>query len=706
MSIDYTQVTVVIQGNIRRETANAISSIKRVLPGATIYLSTFYSEAYEHLEPNVSKIILSHDPGPLPPYVKSNQAPYNNTNRQLRSTKTALESVITDYVLKIRSDCILEHAGFIDLYYKHAQSKSQDNRIIANSYFTRHPVGLCQYPFHISDWFIFGKTASVKKFFSSEEISLSDATWFDRNHHKIGSTYNAKRFRAKFTPEQFITIDFANKLGYKTPDYLNDNNKKIIKDYYKFLKEQLIIGSPDDLGFRLEKYDHIKNSSYQKIDCVSHKDWLAITEKDKKNSADIFRKFLNNFRHAIIRTTMIQKNLNKRLQQPVSKRPSLACFLTGVPRGNHACLESLRFITQRYDTTFIAVLREEFDTPNIRASLQSALPNLQFLIVPREESEKYFKKLNSKVSAAKTVIMMWHEIYFAFKKIDTAMYDKAMRTRYDIFYAPMLLPEETTEENEVLIPEEMSWSGSNDMIAFGKPTAMKKYSCVFEEIEWCSSLSINTPEMIASCSIKKIGLKESKLNIKFSLYRDELMSQFSKTELGLIALKAYEMTTYKLGSLDDTEEARSNWKKYAKFMTSQEKLFPTYQTTSDYNFYPPEIDARDGTIFRFMGLHGHLNRAIDVVKQINFTVCHYPENWEISKLKVTIDGNIFSLTHNGLDHLNRIIVNGVLEKPYIGKVPWSKICFSCADPIRPSDIYPDSTDNRFLTVSITEPVTY
>lgn len=118
--------------------------------------------------------------------------------------------------------------GFITLYCKYAKSAQQENRIVANSYFTRHPAGLCRYLFHISDWFIFGKTQCVRNFFSCDEISISDATWYDRNTHSKNSTHNAKRFRARFTPEQFITIKFAQNLGYKAPAYLNDNNKKKI----------------------------------------------------------------------------------------------------------------------------------------------------------------------------------------------------------------------------------------------------------------------------------------------------------------------------------------------------------------------------------------------------------------------------------------------------------------------------------------------
>jgi len=704
MSIDYKKITVVIQGNIRPETASTINSIRKNLPGATILLSTFHNELHEHYKPHVDEVILSHDPGPLPPYVKSNHAPYNNTNRQLRSTKNALAHVKTEYALKIRSDCILLNIGFIKLYCKYAKSVLQENRIVANSHFTRHPTGLCRYLFHISDWFIFGKTQYVRNFFSCEEISISDATWYDRNAHNKNSTYNAKRFRARFTPEQFITIGFAKNLGYKTPSHLNDNNKEKSTSYYEFLKNQVIIGSPTDLGFKLEKYDHIKESLYQKIDCINHKDWLKIAAKEKNNHMDLFRLLIAKLRHIIIRVTMAYKSLENLTQEAQPKRPSLACFLTGVPRGNHACLESLRFITQRYDTTFFAVLREEFDSPDIRVKLQSTLPNLKFIIVPKDETEKCYNKFESNPAPARTVVMMWHEIYYAFKKTDFSSFDKVMRTRYDIYFSPMLLPEASGNNNEILIPEQMSWSGSNDMIAFGKPTAMKKYSEVFEQIQWCSSLAIITPEMITSCSLNRIGLKESKLEIHFSLYRDELMSHFSKNELGLIALKAYEMTTYKLGSPDDTAEARKNWEKHAKFITMQEKLFPTYQTTSDYNFYPPEIDSRDGTIFRFMGLHGHLNRAINTVKQIQFTVCHHPADWEISKLKVSIDGNLFNLKHDGHDHLNRIMITGVLEKTYSGKTPWSKVCFSCADPVRPSDIYPESTDNRLLTIAITEPV--
>lgn len=271
-----TEITVVMQGDIRPETLDAVNSVRAVLPGARLILSTFPQDDLEQWLPRVNDTVISEDPGALPPYTVSRLATPNNLNRQIVSTRAGLERVSTPYTLKMRTDCTLTSNAFGHLFSAVRAADPVQHRLVASSYFTRHPSGISGYLFHVSDWFIFGETETVRDFWNVAPMSLEDAGWFNSRPHRRGSTPAARRFRARFTPEQHICLPYAAKRGYRTPAYLNDRNPYLVADAKRFLVAEFIIDSPEGLGFVLPKYAHLPNSLYQEYDCFSHADWREL----------------------------------------------------------------------------------------------------------------------------------------------------------------------------------------------------------------------------------------------------------------------------------------------------------------------------------------------------------------------------------------------------------------------------------------------
>ena len=112
-------ITIVFQGAFKPYVTQGKESFlrnvrkaKRVLPGAKIIVSTWKgAEIPSGLV--VDDIVFSEDPGALPPLKLTDDKP-NNANRQLLSTQAGLAAVTTPYAVKLRSDCYLEHAGFLD----------------------------------------------------------------------------------------------------------------------------------------------------------------------------------------------------------------------------------------------------------------------------------------------------------------------------------------------------------------------------------------------------------------------------------------------------------------------------------------------------------------------------------------------------------------------------------------------------------------
>lgn len=316
--IDYRDITVVMQGDIRAETLSAVRSVREVLPGAYLVLSTFTSESVDRFVDLVDEVVAVPDPGALPPFTIAFDAVPNNLNRQLVSTQNGLKRVATLYALKMRTDCVLHGDMFIRLHAAIHENSVDAERLIVSGFYTRHPRGLSCYLFHISDWFIFGLTSRVKQFCSVPLMSVEDASWFERHPHAQSSTYAARRFRARYTPEQHIAVFFAKALGYQTPGFLNEVNELLVGEYERFLASEFVVARPDQLGFELQKYSGLRGSLYQRIDCVGFDDWYSLFSGDKNVFSrfalskgrtyfmtEFARKIAHLFRHSIIRILLV-----------------------------------------------------------------------------------------------------------------------------------------------------------------------------------------------------------------------------------------------------------------------------------------------------------------------------------------------------------------------------------------------------------------
>lgn len=295
-SINFSDISVVMQGNIRPETEDAIRSVREVLPGATLILSTFEADVTSGKTEglNVDSLVVSPDPGGLPSYTRSKVAGPNNLNRQIVSTQAGMKRVSTPFVLKLRTDCLLTTDAFIDVFEAAYRADPERSRMVAGGFFTRHPCGISGYTFHVSDWFTFGQTGQVKDLWSAPLMSVKDATWFDSRPHEILSTPSARRFRGRFTPEQHICVAYAKRHGYVVPEYFNQRTPEIVEDAKRFIGSEFVIDTPANLGISLPKYAHIARSRYQNIDCVLYHDWRELFDQYSK-PASSQKKFTNRF---------------------------------------------------------------------------------------------------------------------------------------------------------------------------------------------------------------------------------------------------------------------------------------------------------------------------------------------------------------------------------------------------------------------------
>ncbi|STO93159.1 WavE lipopolysaccharide synthesis [Haemophilus pittmaniae] len=191
-------ITVVFQGAFnayigedKLDFKENLNNIRRILPGVKIILSTWeYSYVPDSFK--FDKIIYNKDPGGLNGIKRREIDKANNINRQIISTYNGLNEVDTAYAIKLRTDCSLEHAGFID-YFKRFNRNT--DRFVASCFFTIDPEIYEHMPFHISDWFQFGKTEKIlesHRRFLAEKVIILEPWQIGLNFPKYHWTYGSK----------------------------------------------------------------------------------------------------------------------------------------------------------------------------------------------------------------------------------------------------------------------------------------------------------------------------------------------------------------------------------------------------------------------------------------------------------------------------------------------------------------------------------
>lgn len=251
-------ISVIVQGPIDiNNTKKCLLSIRRNLPDATIILSTWEGSNVDGLE--YDEVLLNEDPKGF--LDKNNPLLLNNLLRQLVSTQNALKKVETEYVLKIRSDIFLKSDKLLKLKDKFNECdekfKIYDEKVIISSFFTKR--FLCDkkgtqfmpVPFHISDWFYFGKTADVKKLLM---VKLPDepmqSEYLYHNPYKTDKL-DLLHCSHQYAPEQYIAyLSYFNesKNPVKFKHYMDYNRENIISSE-QFILNNFKVFSPQELDF-------------------------------------------------------------------------------------------------------------------------------------------------------------------------------------------------------------------------------------------------------------------------------------------------------------------------------------------------------------------------------------------------------------------------------------------------------------------------
>jgi hypothetical protein len=294
-------ITLLFQGPWVQATAARIASAKMVFSGAYVVLSTWKSDSIKVETGLVDEVVFSDDPGELPPYKFGEDSPPNNINRQIVSAKAGLARVRTPYVAKLRTDCSLDSRAVVDIYL----AQGADSKIVVSSFYTVHPDGIEAFQFHVSDWFQFGRTQHVRQYWDLALMSEDEALWFERRDHAVESHYFARLYRSRYAPEQHVSVAYAKKKGYRTPDSIDDRRPDIVVEYKHFLASQFVVMNHADLDLVFAKYDGLRASNYQFFNCVNVDDWLSLQAAYAPLSASSVATSLNTTTGSMNRTRAV-----------------------------------------------------------------------------------------------------------------------------------------------------------------------------------------------------------------------------------------------------------------------------------------------------------------------------------------------------------------------------------------------------------------
>ena len=223
--MDFNDLTFVLQGNMRPESGHCIRAIRGLFPDSKMVLSTWKKEPILKEWDLCDHVVLIPE---IPSFDGSESA--KNLPRQILSTQGGLNKVETNFVVKIRSDLILQEQ--FKLYLKSVKP----GILYAWRNFTAEPrkTGLL---FHLSDLLLVADTRTLKKYWDQP---------FDSN------------LASNLLPEQYLFWSFvASESGYSLEDGCKCSFEQIrrhvkaMKKFVRILPKNVAV-----LPERLQKHDN------------------------------------------------------------------------------------------------------------------------------------------------------------------------------------------------------------------------------------------------------------------------------------------------------------------------------------------------------------------------------------------------------------------------------------------------------------------
>ncbi len=197
------EISVIVQGPVHPDlTRRACESIRRVLPGSEVILSTWVGEETAALSGLVDHIVENEDPG------DTGYANKPNTNRQIVSAFAGIRRSSRPYLLKTRSDILFNTADFLDIFGCFRARESEftlfKERVLVIC--SSHPEIMGRYA--VGDMVMFGRREDI--------ASVWDIPLIPEPETPSLSSQRKKELEF-FFPEQYIFCEFVRKTRDVSP---------------------------------------------------------------------------------------------------------------------------------------------------------------------------------------------------------------------------------------------------------------------------------------------------------------------------------------------------------------------------------------------------------------------------------------------------------------------------------------------------------
>lgn len=257
--IDNRDITVVVQGPVVASrdramdegiTEKCIASIRRVLPGAHLIISTWRGQPVEGLD--ADELVLSDDPGTvITEYSRDGEPDKSNNNRQIVSSLNGLRKVKTRYAMKLRSDNYLVSDAFVDLQQRFPKRSENarflKERVVVNNTFTRRYSKGRRVNFHLCDFFYFGLTEDLLALWNLplfEDLVLPEEK--KGSHYYLGAPHTKVDCTQKFLVRALQAFD----PDIKQP-YLHYGTERQLRLSDEIYANNFVIAEPEIIGLGL-----------------------------------------------------------------------------------------------------------------------------------------------------------------------------------------------------------------------------------------------------------------------------------------------------------------------------------------------------------------------------------------------------------------------------------------------------------------------
>jgi hypothetical protein len=276
-----TELTFVVQGPVvwkdnRNLTAECLKSIRNFYPGSKIILSTDCGMMTDNLDFDL--VVLNNFNEPI--LIDNDRVgTIFSTNLQISSSITGLRKVDTPFVVRIRSDMIVNSNNLVTLLETRPKRKRlprltlTDDLVIVLNWSTVDPRKYLKLAHHPSDQVYAGNIKDVVSIFECPLCPIEFMRWYENHPYPKGAKHGDSL--AKYRCESWIWYNFVKKFTNQPFDNSYDMSKELLEESLALMVHNLMVVTPKMAG--VESLKNLRPSLSSKVKMLTYLDWVRLS---------------------------------------------------------------------------------------------------------------------------------------------------------------------------------------------------------------------------------------------------------------------------------------------------------------------------------------------------------------------------------------------------------------------------------------------